>query len=216
LPAEGLSRKCEKSEKSIFAVFQLEPAIAQAVPTKTRVGHFSDFSKNFRGYTGGAAVAAAALARQGGPWKGIIILIVIQVRRTVSQSVAVILGSAGERLPPSPQRLWRGYRNASAASAIAPLGGRCGKGRSNYIKPVLLVKIPDKSYAANLQSTPYNANTGPHQFDLVRPGSTWFDQKNKSDFVAKERAPGLPKWTKSSLIMAFETSKNHLCSLIFA
>jgi len=53
LVAKGLSRKCEKSEKSILALFQLGPATAQAVPTKTRVGHFSDFSKNSQGYTGG-------------------------------------------------------------------------------------------------------------------------------------------------------------------
>jgi hypothetical protein len=43
----------EKCEKSIFVVFQLELAADQSVPTKKREGHFSDFSKNFRGYTGG-------------------------------------------------------------------------------------------------------------------------------------------------------------------
>jgi hypothetical protein len=86
LPAEGLSRKCEKSGKPIFAVFQLEPAIAQAVPTKTRVGHFSDFSKNSRGYTGGRGSKNPNLNR-----------VVILVRRTASQSVAVMSGKAWER-----------------------------------------------------------------------------------------------------------------------
>lgn len=45
--------KSEKSEKWFFAFFQSEPAAAQSVPTEIAFGHFSDFSKNFRGYTGG-------------------------------------------------------------------------------------------------------------------------------------------------------------------
>ena len=45
--------KSEKSEKWFFAIFHLEPAAAQSLPTKIGVGHFSDFSKNSRGYTGG-------------------------------------------------------------------------------------------------------------------------------------------------------------------
>jgi hypothetical protein len=51
--AARAEKKSEKSEKWFFAIFQLEPAADQLVPTKTRSGHFSDFSKNFRGYTGG-------------------------------------------------------------------------------------------------------------------------------------------------------------------
>jgi len=45
--------KSEKSEKWFFAIFHLEPAAVQSLPTKIGVGHFSDFSKNSRGYTGG-------------------------------------------------------------------------------------------------------------------------------------------------------------------
>src|SRR5271157_4080815 len=47
------AKKSEKCEKSVFAVFQLEPAAAQSLPTKMACGDFSDFSKIFRGYTGG-------------------------------------------------------------------------------------------------------------------------------------------------------------------
>jgi len=47
-------KKSEKSEKWFLAIFHLQPAAAQLVPTKTGSGHFSDFSKNSRGYTGGA------------------------------------------------------------------------------------------------------------------------------------------------------------------
>ena len=47
------AQKSEKSEKWFLAVFQLQHAAAQLVPTKNSSGHFSDFSKNFRGYTGG-------------------------------------------------------------------------------------------------------------------------------------------------------------------
>jgi hypothetical protein len=46
-------KKSEKSEKTVFAIFQLEPVFDQSVPNNIREGHFSDFSKNFRGYTGG-------------------------------------------------------------------------------------------------------------------------------------------------------------------
>jgi len=45
--------KCEKSEKSVLPIFQLEPAVIQFVPDKTRGLGFSDFPKNFRGYMGG-------------------------------------------------------------------------------------------------------------------------------------------------------------------
>src|SRR5271157_956600 len=46
-------KKSEKSEKWFFVIFQLEPSAAQLVPTKTRSGVFSVFSRNSRGYTGG-------------------------------------------------------------------------------------------------------------------------------------------------------------------
>jgi hypothetical protein len=46
--------KCEKYEKPVLPTFQLEPALAQFVPTKSRRWRFSDFSKIFRGYGGGA------------------------------------------------------------------------------------------------------------------------------------------------------------------
>ena len=55
-PKRG-AMKPEKSEKWFFAFFQSEPAAAQSVPTKIAFGHFSDFSKNFRGYTGGGEKA---------------------------------------------------------------------------------------------------------------------------------------------------------------
>ncbi len=45
--------KSEKSDKRFFAIFQLETVAAQYVPTKMSGGDFSDFSKNFCGYTGG-------------------------------------------------------------------------------------------------------------------------------------------------------------------
>ncbi len=45
--------KSEKSEKSIFAIFRLEPAACQCFPLKKGGSCFSDFSKNFRGYGGG-------------------------------------------------------------------------------------------------------------------------------------------------------------------
>jgi hypothetical protein len=48
-----LVRKSEKCEKLVFATFGLELVVAQVFPTKTDGGHFSDFSKTFRGYTGG-------------------------------------------------------------------------------------------------------------------------------------------------------------------
>ena len=47
------TKKSEKSEKWFFAIFQLEPAAAQSLPTEIGCGDFSDFSKNSRGYTGG-------------------------------------------------------------------------------------------------------------------------------------------------------------------
>jgi len=51
-PKNG-AKESEKSEKWFFAIFQLQPAAAQALPTKIGCGDFSDFSKNSRGYTGG-------------------------------------------------------------------------------------------------------------------------------------------------------------------
>jgi hypothetical protein len=51
--AAKVEKKSEKSEKWFFAIFQLQPAAAQVVPTKIGCGNFSDFSKNSRGYTGG-------------------------------------------------------------------------------------------------------------------------------------------------------------------
>ena len=45
--------KSEKCEKWVFVIFQSEPAVAQSVPTKMDEKDFSDFSKSFRGYTGG-------------------------------------------------------------------------------------------------------------------------------------------------------------------
>jgi len=51
--ATRVAMKSEKSEKWFFAIFQLEPAAAQSLATKTGSGDFSDFSKNSRGYTGG-------------------------------------------------------------------------------------------------------------------------------------------------------------------
>jgi hypothetical protein len=47
------TKKSEKSEKWFFAIFQLEPAAAQSLPTEIGCGDFSDFSENSRGYTGG-------------------------------------------------------------------------------------------------------------------------------------------------------------------
>ena len=57
-PGEGAkpikkSVKREKCEKLVFATFGLELVVAQVFPTKTDGWHFSDFSKIFRGYTGG-------------------------------------------------------------------------------------------------------------------------------------------------------------------
>ena len=50
----GWPKKAEiKSEKWFFAIFHLEPAAVQSLPTKIGGRHFSDFSRNFRGYTGG-------------------------------------------------------------------------------------------------------------------------------------------------------------------
>ena len=47
------SEKCEKSEKSVFQISQLETAVAQFVPNKIGGWVFSDFPKNFRGYMWG-------------------------------------------------------------------------------------------------------------------------------------------------------------------
>jgi len=52
LVGEG-AKKSEKCEKSLFAIFHLEPVAVQSLPTKIACRHFSDFSKNSRGYTGG-------------------------------------------------------------------------------------------------------------------------------------------------------------------
>ncbi len=53
--------KSEKCEKWVFAIFQLEPAVAQSVPTKMGGG---DFSKIFRGYMGGRGVKIDPKASQ--------------------------------------------------------------------------------------------------------------------------------------------------------
>jgi hypothetical protein len=50
---KGSARKCEKSEKPFLTILQRQPAIVQAVPTRIAQNHFSDFSRNFRGYPGG-------------------------------------------------------------------------------------------------------------------------------------------------------------------
>src|SRR5271157_4378876 len=45
--------KSVKSVKWFFAIFQLQPAAAQAVPTKMRAGDFTDFPQILRGCMGG-------------------------------------------------------------------------------------------------------------------------------------------------------------------
>jgi hypothetical protein len=52
--------KSEKCEKWFFAIFQLEPTAVQAVPAKIGGMQFSDFSKNSRGYMGGAKIGPKA------------------------------------------------------------------------------------------------------------------------------------------------------------
>ena len=69
LPGDGAKpmRKSEKCEKLVFATFGLELVVAQVFPTKTDGGHFSDFSKIFRGYTGGeGAFPAGSVGVQSG------------------------------------------------------------------------------------------------------------------------------------------------------
>jgi hypothetical protein len=46
------ARRCEKPEKSFSTVLQRQPIVSHSVPQKTRPWHFSDFSRNFRGYPG--------------------------------------------------------------------------------------------------------------------------------------------------------------------
>ena len=68
------SEKCEKSEKSIFPISQLERTVVQFVPVKREGWAFSDFPKNFRGCMGGIKAGYAdstlygcqALAANGG------------------------------------------------------------------------------------------------------------------------------------------------------
>jgi hypothetical protein len=45
-------KKSEKYENWYFAIFALESAVVQPLPTKTGRADFSDFSKNFRGCMG--------------------------------------------------------------------------------------------------------------------------------------------------------------------
>ncbi|MGP8199745.1 MAG: hypothetical protein ACLQU4_09615 [Limisphaerales bacterium] len=53
--------KSEKCEKSNSALFRLEPAVSQSVPFIMGWWDFSDFSKNFWGYTGGGSAFAPSL-----------------------------------------------------------------------------------------------------------------------------------------------------------
>jgi len=89
LPGDGAKpmRKSEKCEKLVFATFGLELVVAQVFPTKTDGWHFSDFSKIFRGYTGGEGAFPVGSAEC----------------RVGTTNAAVL------RLSP---RLWRDWRNA--------------------------------------------------------------------------------------------------------
>jgi hypothetical protein len=73
------SERTIKAVKWIFAVFQLETAAVQSVPTKIGRGDFTAF-----------ALILRMGMRGGGQTILILIVIVIQVRRSQSQSVAAI------------------------------------------------------------------------------------------------------------------------------
>ena len=62
-------RKSEKCEKLVFATFGLELVVAQVLPTKTDGWHFSDFSKIFRGYTGGGGFSSGEWGAQSAEWE---------------------------------------------------------------------------------------------------------------------------------------------------
>ena len=49
------AKKSVKSVKWVFAIFQLEPAAAQSVPTKMGGGDFTDFPQILRGLMGGGS-----------------------------------------------------------------------------------------------------------------------------------------------------------------
>jgi hypothetical protein len=46
------ARRCEKPKKPFSTVLQRQPFAGQSFPTKKRPWHFSDFSRNSRGYPG--------------------------------------------------------------------------------------------------------------------------------------------------------------------